>query len=158
MRSAKRAVQYQEEEEEIQEGYEEEDEADQQMDEDNLDDKDAIIARQKKMIQEMRKNFVTTIDSMRSQLNELIDSSTQIQTEMLQRIKELKAELEQLRKPKPVKKESQQSYVPKGISRNVRQSEVRSSLYDDGPKHPRKLASQSSANTGRSGVRGSGNY
>lgn len=144
MKSGRRVQQYQEEEEEVQEGYEEEEE----IDPANGDEKDRIIARQRKNIQEMRKNFVQTIDSMRAQLNDLIENSTQIQMEMLERIKELKAELDQLRKPKAPKKDVQQSYVPKG-AKNVRQSEVRSSLYDDGPKHPRKLAPQSASNTGR---------
>ena len=107
------------------------------------EDKDQTIANQKKLIQQMRKQFATTIDTMRQQLNELIEESTEIQTEMLDRIKELKAELASLRKTTVKKTETYQSSIPRRSSTNPRTNEVRSSLYDEGPKHPRKLAPQS---------------
>lgn len=91
------------------------------------DEKDMIIAKQRKMMQEMQKEFAATLDSLRVQLNEYISQSSQVQSDMVDRIRELKSELAQLRK--------------KSTSSTARTSQsVRSSLYQTGAKHPRKLA------------------
>ena len=91
------------------------------------DEKDAIIAKQRRMMKEMQKEFAATLDSLRIQLNEYIAQSSQVQNEMVDRIRELKTELAQLRR--------------KSDTATKRTSQVvRSSLYTNGPKHPRKLA------------------
>ena len=137
MRGQKKIARQEEEEEK----FEEEDGQDYQPQE---EDKDQTIANQKKLIKEMRTNFARTIDTMREQLNEIVEESTEIQTEMLQRIKELKAELAKLRQKTSRRTEiSQGSGIPRRSMAGSRTNEVRSSLYDEGPKHPRKLAPQS---------------
>ena len=105
------------------------------------EDKDQMIANQRRLIKEMRQNFASTIDKMRQQLNEIVEESTEIQTEMLQRIKELKAELAKLRKTSVPRRAEpgQVSGIPRKTA-SSRTNEVRSSLYDEKPKHPRKLA------------------
>ena len=91
------------------------------------DEKDMIIAKQRKMMQEMQKEFAATLDSLRAQLNDYISQSSQVQSDMVDRIRELKTELAQLRK--------------KSTASTTRTSQtVRSSLYSTGAKHPRKLA------------------
>lgn len=106
---------------------EEEEEYDELPQENDMDTKDKIIAQQRKMIKEMQKEFSATLDSLRAQLKEYVDESTEVQNSMLDRIKELKAELASLRK-----KSTKQT--------TTNQTAVRSSLYTTGPKHPRKLA------------------
>lgn len=117
--SRKKASQLVEEEDEYE--YEEVEQGDQ---------KDQIIAKQKRMIEEMQKEFTDTLDALRTQFNDFVEESTEIQDEMLERIKELKEELADARK-----KQSKYIETAKG-SKAV----VRSSLYTSGPKHPRKLA------------------
>ena len=90
------------------------------------DEKDRIIQKQKQMIEEMQNEFAATLDSLRGQLRDFIEESSQVQEDMLERIKELKAELSQARK---------KSTRAAGGS-----TAVKSSLYNYGPKHPRKLA------------------
>lgn len=118
---------YEEEEEDVPE-YDDEGEGD-------YVDKDKIIEEQRAIIAQMRKHFAKTIDSLQRQLNDLVDESTSIQSDMLKRIKELKDELKSLRGQKTTR----QSYAPKPTN-----TAVRSSLYGDSVKHPRKLASQQS--------------
>ena len=89
------------------------------------DERDMIIAKQRQMIKEMQREFTATLDSLRAQLNDYIAQSSEVQNDMIDRIRELKAELAQVRK-KPVTTRTSQA--------------VRSSLYTGGPKHPRKLA------------------
>lgn len=91
------------------------------------DEKDMIIAKQRQMMKEMQAEFTATLDSLRAQLKDYISQSSQVQNDMVDRIRELKSELSQLRK--------------KSATSTVRTSQaVRSSLYTGGPKHPRKLA------------------
>lgn len=120
---------------------EEEDVLDDGYDQDEAD-KDAIIEHQKKMIRDMRKQFASTIDTMRQQLNEIVDESTEIQTDMLKRIKELKKELEFYKKGAKKTTSAGVTGIPRRSTTGMRSNEVRASLYDDGPKHPRKLAPQ----------------
>ena len=89
------------------------------------DERDMIIAKQRQMIKEMQREFTATLDSLRAQLKEYIAQSTEVQNDMVDRIRELKAELAQVRKKPTTTRTSQV---------------VRSSLYTGGPKHPRKLA------------------
>lgn len=89
------------------------------------DERDMIIAKQRQMIKEMQREFTATLDSLRAQLNDYIAQSSEVQNDMIDRIRELKAELAQVRK-KPATTRTSQA--------------VRSSLYTGGPKHPRKLA------------------
>ncbi|KAK8894557.1 hypothetical protein M9Y10_022992 [Tritrichomonas musculus] len=93
---------------------------------DMANEKDRIIQKQRQMIEEMQNEFAATLDSLRGQLRDFIEESSQVQEEMLERIKELKAELSQARK---------KSTRAAGGS-----TAVKSSLYNYGPKHPRKLA------------------
>ncbi|OHT14866.1 hypothetical protein TRFO_42859 [Tritrichomonas foetus] len=94
---------------------------------DDLDDeKDRIIQKQKQMMEEMQNEFAATLDSLRAQLRDFIDESSKVQEDMLDRIKELKAELNQARK--------------KTVRTGAGSAAVKSSLYNNGPKHPRKLA------------------
>ena len=93
-------------------------------------DKDLEIENQEKNIKEMRKQFANTIETMRKQLSELVAESTIIQKDMLNRIKELKEELDGYRKP--VKKQPGAQHV-KGASKNKKNGT---------PSHPRKLASK----------------
>ena len=113
-----------------QEQYLEEEE---EFEENNNDEKDQIIFKQQKIIKQMRTQFADTIDSFRSQLSDLIQESSSIQEGMLQRIAELKSELNDLRNITHEKIENK-----KAIKNN--QTEIRSSLYSNIPKHPRKLA------------------
>ena len=114
-----------------QEFSEEEEEDDYLPQQNDTDEKDKIIAQQRRMMKEMQKEFSATLDSLRAQLKEYVDESTEVQNEMLDRIKELKTELASLRK--------------KSAKPTTSQTAVRSSLYTTGPKHPRKLAQGSDA-------------
>jgi hypothetical protein len=87
------------------------------------DSKDQIIAEQEKMIRELQLEFSGTLDALRDQLKEYIEESSRVQADMLERIKELKEELNLARRKS----------APK-------QTAGHSSLYSSGPKRPRKLA------------------
>ncbi|KAH0792475.1 hypothetical protein GPJ56_003652 [Histomonas meleagridis] len=89
------------------------------------DEKDKIIAQQKEIISEMQKEFAATLDALRKQLREYVDESTQVQEDMLERIKELKAEVAKLKKK---------------TTNPGRQTTVKSSIYQTTQKYPRKLA------------------
>lgn len=123
---------YSEEDQEYDEGanenYDDADEQDNYTPQtDNMaDEKDRIIQKQRQMIEEMQNEFAATLDSLRAQLRDFIEESSQVQEEMLERIKELKAELNQARK--------KSAHAAGGSNA------VKSSLYNYGPKHPRKLA------------------
>lgn len=117
----KQQVDYEEEEEEYDAGQHQQNA--QNYDE---DDKDQIIEQLKDMNKEMRKHFALTIDNLRQQFKDLVEESTNIQSDMLERIKELKAELAELRRTQ--------------IRPKNKESELKSTLYQEGPKHPRKLA------------------
>ena len=123
---------YSEEDQEYDEGTNNaDDDADEQVEyiqrtDGMADEKDRIIQKQRQMIEEMQNEFAATLDSLRAQLRDFIEESSQVQEEMLERIKKLKAELNQ------AKKKTAHSV---GGS-----SAVKSSLYNCGPKHPRKLA------------------
>ena len=90
------------------------------------DEKDRIIHKQKQMIEEMQNEFAATLDSLQAEFRAFMEDSAQVQAEMLERIKELKAELNQAKK--------------KSARSGTSSAAVKSSLYSNGPKHPRKLA------------------
>ena len=104
----------------------EQDEQNMEMSQDVPDEKDRIILKQKQMIETMQNEFAATLDSLHAQWREFVEESAHVQEDMLERIKELKAELNQVKK------------------KNARavggSAAVKSSLYNVGPKHPRKLA------------------
>jgi hypothetical protein len=92
-----------------------------------MDQKDQIIAQQRKLIKDLQIGFAGTLDALRSQLKDYVDESSRVQNDMLDRIRDLKEEIKTLRKRQSPPKQT-------GVS------QVRSSVYTNGPKRPRKLA------------------
>jgi hypothetical protein len=76
------------------------------------------------MIRELQTEFSGTLEALRAQLNDYVEESSRVQSDMLERIKELKEELALARRK----------------SGRKQTAAVRSSLYAAGPKRPRKLA------------------
>jgi Mg2+ and Co2+ transporter CorA len=74
------------------------------------------------VIANLRKEFASALSSLSAEVRNYMEESARVQTEMLNRIKELKAEVAQVRKESSKDRRA-----------------VRSSLYSAGARHPRKL-------------------
>ena len=99
-----------------------------------LREKDQIIAKKDELIQMMQSQFVAALDSLRKELNDYMLESNTIQQEMLDRIQELKEQLNKAQQS-PASRPSTTSKIGRDIPRQAVQSSLTSSK-----KVPRKLA------------------
>ena len=86
-------------------------------------DRDALILHQQEMIKRLATEYSEAITKIKEEFAEYVRRSESLQEQMLDRIRELKEQ-------KPARK--------------TNRSEVRSSLYSNLPKHPRKTAPSTS--------------
>ena len=93
------------------------------------DEKDRIIEQKQHIIEEMKQQFIDTLDQLQEEFNDYIESSADVQRQMLERIQELKTELNKLRKEQ----------AKKSSSYRINRAPVKSTLSPK-PKHPKKLA------------------